>query len=148
MSKASGIAAELSTRLATILIANGYNTDIGANTFRGRTSIDADQMPCSVLYEGDDTREAAVAPAGLVKLSQKYTISAHLACDSDHPNDAAHLAIADMKKAVFGTDLRFENTVFRINYNGRTISPRPDGTAFVSAAIEISLSYSEDLKSP
>lgn len=42
---------ELEARLATMLITNGFNTDLGANVKPGGMFLDEDDAPCVTLYE-------------------------------------------------------------------------------------------------
>lgn len=146
MSKASTIAAAISARLATITVANGYSTDIGLTVFRGRRKLDESHIPCAVLVEGDDRIDAAKRDE--VKTVQQYFIEGHAECDPDNPNDTAHLILADIKRAVFGGDTTFGNTVRNLNYAGRSIQPREDGLAIVSASIEIGAEFVEQLSNP
>lgn len=154
MSTASTLAGAIATQLAQITKANGYATDIGTKVLRGRRRLDESHLPCTVIIESDDrvTSEARSVPrpgerTKAVKLAQRYTLEGHLPCDADHPNDAAHDAIADLKKAVF-SELTLGGLVRDISYIGRVISAREDGIEVVSGAIVIELEYTEDLANP
>ena len=154
MSTASNLAVALAGCLENITIANGYATDLGAKVLRGRRRLTDADLPCVVIIEGDDrvmseSRSAQMPNARRkqVKLEQMYTLEGHLPCDPDHPNDAAHAAIADLKKAVF-KDVTLGGLVRDIDYAGRTISAREDGIDVVSGAIIIKLDYTEDLANP
>jgi len=151
MSKASDIAAELAARLATITKANGYNTDIGLHVFRGKRRLDEEHhLPCVVLVEGNDT--PADDSGTNASLNQRYLFEAHDACDPDHPNDKAHLIIADLKRAIFSGEpkhgLRLNGKAKQVAYKGRTIGAREDGAAIVFAGIHIDVLYTEDLANP
>ena len=151
MSKASDIAQWLNERIATITLAGGYATDIGVKVFRGRMKIDPDDMPCTVIVEGEDSPSAAKRTH--TKLSQNYIFEGHDECDPNHPNDKAHLIIADLKRAIFSTPVGIggsymDGKISEINYRGRTIGARPDGVALVAAAIEIEIVYEENLANP
>src|SRR5690606_29110496 len=56
-SKAAAIAAAIAARLATITRANGYHTNAGLHVWRGRTAIDADELPSITLFEQEDQVE-------------------------------------------------------------------------------------------
>lgn len=148
MSKANDIALELASRLADISVANGYNTDCGLRVFRGRRALDDSRFPCIVLHEGADVRDDSRPALAAALVTQKFIVEAHLFCDPDNPNDAAHDAIADIKRAVFSRDLRMANKVQKLQYDGRVIQPRDDGMNFVSAQVAVSATYSENLSDP
>ena len=52
--RARDIAAHLTTLLAGISKADGYETDIGLRVFRGKRKIDDSHIPCAVIIEGED----------------------------------------------------------------------------------------------
>lgn len=150
LNKASDIAEYLTELLEGITIAQGYNTDIGTTVYRGRRKIDDEMIPCAVIIEGDDkpgentNREA-------IKITQSYVLGGYVACDPDQPNDAAHLVIKDLKKAIFkggmlpNGSVNFDRRVQSVKYTGRDIGPRADGKAIVFAVIFIDIDYAETL---
>lgn len=149
--KASDVAAEIAARMATCTVALGAETDLGVKVYRGRRHVDDTMIPCSVLIEGDDVPSAG-NKATIVQLSQRYVLFAYVPCDPDNPNDAAHAALRDMKKAVFTKDgkpdSKLGDAVRAVAYLGRDIGPRADGASFVLAAIEIGVNFLEDLADP
>lgn len=147
MSVASDLALELSSRLSTITVANGYLTDIGLSVKRGKRRLSPEDAPFIVLQEGDDRAEGRTRRTA--KLAQQYTAEAHMVCaDPEHPNDTAHLMLADLKRAIFSGDFRFDNRVAELNYIGRAIGAREDGTNLCFASITFELVFSEDLTNP
>lgn len=148
MSVANNIAVALTTRLAGITVANGYETDIGTRVLRGRRRLDKTHLPCIVLIEKDD--QVLDTRVSQVKLAQPYVIEGHTACDPDNPNDAAHKIIADIKRMVFATRLTYGNDqhLLPVKYVGRSIAVREDGIEVVSAAVEISVEYVDNLLTP
>lgn len=150
MSKASDIALKLSERATAISKANGYNTDIGLRIFRGKRAFSEEDLPCLVLVEGNDTPQDDALTA--VSISQRYIFEAHTACDPDHPNDAAHLIIADLKRAIFAGEpkhgMRLGGLAKGMTYKGRVIGAREDGAPTVFAGIDIDVLYVEDLTNP
>lgn len=151
MSTANDIALAVSARLDNITIANGYQTDVGQNVFRGRRRLDPSHLPCVVLIEREDQ------PAGQsgqrepqVKVKQRFTMEGHADCDPDNPNDVGHKIVADMKKAIWSAPFMYgaDKKLITVNYEGRSIAPREEGLAVVSAAVEISVEFVETLGSP
>lgn len=148
MSKANDIAKYISDRLSLIKKADGYHTDMGLRSYRGRLSIDANRVPCVILVEGDDVRQDDRPGLGLAKVEQHYVLEGHASCDPDHPNDAAHEIIADIKRAVFSGPRGLNGLVAKLRYTGRTISPREDGLSIVAGQIRIAVEYAENLAEP
>lgn len=147
MSTADKIAAELAARLAQITIANGYQTDIGLRVYDGRRNLDESHMPCVVMVEDDDDPAGMQAPNG--KTAMPWLLEGHTACDPDHPNVAARKIVADLKKAVFSGDLTFgDKRAVACRYGGRSIAPRVDGLALVSASVTIIVDVVENLAAP
>jgi hypothetical protein len=148
MSKASMLAQKVSDRVGTISIANGYNTDIGLRVFRGRINLVPEELPCIVIVEGEDDVQATKGTEA--KVRQAYQIEGHDECDPMNPNDKAHLILADLKKAIFGVDPSFDGAVrpSELEYAGRQIGVREDGTAFVSGSIAIRITFVENLAEP
>lgn len=150
MSKASGIAAAIADRLGQISITNGYLTDIGQKVFRGKRDLSEEDCPCCVLIENDD----AVAPASAsrntkVIITADYAIEALLACDPDHPNDAAHMAITDLKRALFNGDPSYGKRINKgLAYTGRVIEPRESGSGLVGVQVKVQAEFVEDLMVP
>lgn len=145
MSKASDIAGALSTWLSAITVAGGYSTNIGQRVYRGMRKMDTNNLPCAVLVESEDTPTAS--KDSKVKLKQRYIVEGHDTCDPANPNDKALAMIADIKKAIFSPGT-FPGAATSMTYIGRTIEPREDGTNIVGAAVEIEVSYTEDLAAP
>lgn len=148
LQSAEDIALEISTRMSTITVANGFETDIGLTVYRGKRKVEDDAAPCSVLIEGADTVEDRPGKLPAVKVAQGYVLGAYLACDADNPNDAAHAAIRDLKKAMFSDGGNFGGKAHVVSYRGRDIGPRTDGVAIVFALIEITVTYVEQLTNP
>jgi len=77
----------------------------------------------------------------------RYAVEGVASCDPDDPNDVGRAIVADIKQAIWSGDITFGRRVVSIDYRGRTIAPREDGAAMVSAAVEFSLSFAETLAS-
>ena len=146
--QATEIATELAARLATITLANGFNSDIGLNVLRGRRRIDDNQVPCAVLIEGPDTPSSGPGKLPTVEVVQSYVLVAYHECDPDHPNDKGHELIKDLKRAIFSDGVTLAGQVRRVHYRGRDIGPRGDGVGIVSATVEIDVDFVEDLTNP
>ena len=151
MSIANDVAMAVFARLQNITVANGYATDIGLKAMRGRKRLDESHLPCAVIIERPDSPgKQNMQRDPLVQIGQKYVLEGHAACDPDNPNDVGHKIIADIKKAIWKDKLTFgtDQKVYTVTYEGKTIAPREDGVAVVSAAVEISIEFVECLSNP
>lgn len=149
MSKASELAAHLASLAANVLAANGYATDIGLRVFRGRMSLNREDLPCVVLVEGDET--VIDQKNAKVNVDTTFVLEGHDVCDPEQPNDKGHLIVADLKKAVFGADLTLGGRLRskdEIKYLGKAIGQRPEGGDVIAASISFSIAQVEDLSSP
>ena len=131
------VALALTGRIAGIKQADGYQTDIGAKVFRGKLRLSENDVPCAVIVEKDD----APAQQQGVKVKNRcpFLIEGHAACDPDHPNDTGHKIVSDIKKAIWGDKSALHPAVKDIRYVGRSLSPREDGFAQVSAVVEVEI---------
>lgn len=148
--KAAELATKLSTKLSQITVANGFRTNIGERVYRGRRNLDATNLPCVTIYEGEDRVEGEALRE--VTISQLYVIEGHAACDVNHPNDRAHEIIADIKEAIFKgitvTSRPLDGLAKKLTYKNRIIAPREDGQAFISGSVILEVFFVEDLTSP
>jgi hypothetical protein len=143
---AESVGLAIAARLATITVAGGFETDVGARVYRGRRRIDPAQVPCVVMVEAED--KVLDHNAKSVRLHQRYIVEAHAACDPDHPNDAAHKMLRDIKRAVFTADKTLGGVARDIFSAGRGIAGRDDGLSIVSAIVEVDVEYIENLHAP
>lgn len=148
---AGEVAALVAERVARISVANGYETDIGQKVFRGKRRVADEQIGtgCVDIIEGVDMVDDRVGGRlAQCAISQRYGLVAYLPCDPDAPNDAAHAAIRDLKRAIFDKDATLGGSVKGVRYMGRDIGARADGASFVIAVVEIAVEYVENLISP
>ena len=145
--RAEVVAEAIGEALGRITVANGFETDIGATVYYGRTRIEDSEVPCVVVMEGNDVSEH-VARQPVVQVTQRYGLVAWLPCDPEHPNRAAHAAIRDMQRAIFAADATFGRRATSVRYVGRNIGPRADGAPIVLALIEIDVMYPMTLSAP
>lgn len=151
--KSSDIAEYLTEVLGSIQTANGYLTDLGTTVYRGKLKHDEDRVPYAVLIEGED-RPGETGAQKDITITQDFVLGAYVFCDVDNPNDAAHEAIKDIKKAVFSSELARRTVagargangrIQNLTYRGKDIGPRADGKNIVFAVVHISVTFAEDL---
>lgn len=147
---AEAVSQEIQTRLQAVLIANGFQTNMGQRVYLGKLAIEDQHVPCVSVVEGIDNvnpSDSRKNPTALVK--QQYALVGYAVCDPDHPNETAHKIIRDIKRAIFkGSNSDFGGKVSTVRYIGRNIGPRADGAAVVQAVVEIEVAYVEDLGNP
>lgn len=153
MTIAKDISVELSNRLKKIKIADGFETDVGVTSFRGRRRLGETDMPCSVVIERPDEPEKQ--QTNQVKVKHRYVLEGHAVCDPNNPNDTGHQIIGDIKKAIFTGNLNLDGKLttsgrkaLELAYEGSGIAPREDGMNMVSVSVEVSVTYVEDLSNP
>lgn len=152
MSIAKDIAQALSDRAARVTIANGFLTDSGTRVFRGKRRLAPEDVPCIVIFEGDDTVQDRAGKKS-VKLAQRYVMEAFVDLATDgNPNDKAHDMLRDLKVAVFTPSANGEAQLHRhvsdAKYAGRGIGTREEGENVIFARIEFDLEFREDLANP
>lgn len=147
---AEEISDEVYSRVSQILIANGFETDVGRLVFRGRRVIDDDLIPCAVVIEGAEDVEGQVQTQ--VNIEHEFLVHAYLPCEQDHPNTAAHKALRDLKRALFTSagkgDWTWGRRVKAVHYRGKEFGPRADGAAFVLCVVAFAVEYVERLDAP
>lgn len=143
MSTAKEIGTALAANLATIVSVNGYKTDMGLRVYKGRRALDDSLIPCVVLAELPDQVADATNQGTTILVTQRYVIEAHVPCDPNNPNDAAHDAIEDIKRMIFRSEHHAQ--IRALNYVGKAILPRQDGSAYVGASVTIECTLKEQL---
>ena len=154
--RARDVALHINSLLANIRLVNGYETDIGLRVFRGKRKVADQEVPCAVLLEGEDKPLSTQGEASQ-NIVQSYVLGGYVECDPDHPNDAAHKIISDIKRALFtlpadatraeqitGTTT-FGGKIKNVTYKGRDIGPRADGVPIVFAVVHIDVQFVEQL---
>lgn len=153
VSRADAIAEAIQTRLADILIANGYSADLGANVYRGRRALNPEDLPALVLVEDED--EVGDQAATQIVARLPFTVHALRTCTPATETRVAHLMVADLKRCLFApewvrtlTDQKLIDPKFGVGYTGRIITPRAEGSDVVEVALRLRVWYAEDLTKP
>lgn len=108
MTALAALMAELEARLALILVANGYQTDIGAAVKPTGSYMTEEDAPCIEIYEarpGDDGTvmiQATKVDSGEVTFSAPYMVQAFVKrAGAQTQFDAAQPALEDILRALF-----------------------------------------------
>jgi hypothetical protein len=149
--RAEDVGLEMKARVEQITVAMGAETDIGRTVRMGQRHVDDTMVPyTAVIEEADDPdREHRNTE---YKVVQPFTFFAYLACDPANPNTAGHKALRDLKRALFRTGGKADHTlggkVRSMRYLGKEFGPRKDGAAFLVVAIQVEVTYVEDVSAP
>ena len=154
MSKANDIALHIVERLEHILQADGYETNTGLNVFRGRKAVPS--LPALVLFEPEDLCESQAADgagdttgaAVNAAILLPFDIQGLAECDPATHMAVSHALVADIKRVVFGGDIRWGGLATHTRYIGRTIEPRADGDTTASVVVQIRVGMIENLAQP
>lgn len=147
--RAEDVSNALFERLQTIRKPNGFETDIGQRVYKGRRNVDESQVPCLILIEGADTPTDRPGRLPSVAITQTYVVAAYVnVANPDNPNDDAHKALRDIKRAVFKDNATLDGKVLRVKYAGRDIGPRADGVPVVFVTVDLEVEFVEDLTNP
>lgn len=125
--------AELETRLTSISVANGFNTELGASVKPAGAYLDEDDAPCVALYEaqpGDDgvmRMEAGQPNACGLDFTVNYVAQAFVRRTAEQSALAAAEASAeDLMRALMGGNrgALTSATLHKINGRGRGLTPK------------------------
>ncbi|WP_349609138.1 hypothetical protein [Cupriavidus sp. DF5525] len=150
MSQALEILQAIKERLATIRVAGGYQTDIGARVYLGREfgNDEQDPVPLVSLHDGSGENKSDMRPhAGTNTWVRSFVIEAFDACDPDNPLVKAHALIADIKRAVF-KDGGLDGLVMNLRIVGDRAMPRAAGSKTVCAQVLGAVEYLEKPTAP
>jgi hypothetical protein len=148
---AEDIGIEFKTRIEQLTVALGAETDIGKTVRLGQRHVDDTMIPYTAVIEEPD-EPAREYRNTEYQVTQPFTFFAYLACDPTNPNTAGHKAIRDLKRALFRTNGKADRTlggkVRTLRYMGREFGPRKDGAAFLVVAMQVEVTYVEDVSTP
>jgi hypothetical protein len=149
--RAEDVGLEMKARIEQITVALGAETDIGLTVRMGQRHVDDTMIPYTAIIEEAD-EPAREYRNTEYQVTQPFTFFAYLACDAANPNTAGHKAIRDLKRALFLTNGKADRTlggkVRTLRYAGREFGPRKDGAAFLVVAVQVEVTYVEDVSTP
>jgi hypothetical protein len=143
------------TRGAVITTANGYNTNIGANAFRARKTIDPDELPASVLWPGAEKAENQYGVSACTMQLKIEGIAVH---GLTNPSVVSEQILGDLKKCFLSqydtttsppTGWNRSAYIDGIVYAGGGLDEYPDeGQLTVGAYINLEVTYHTKLDDP
>lgn len=138
---------DLVARAAEITQDNGYATDIGANVFRARKSLDPSDLPAVVIFPGI---EEAVHQYGGLSCTMPVRIEGVMLYESENPSVVSEKILGDLKMCFLGDDWsRSPDYIDKIVYTrGGTDDYPEEGQVSVGAMIQIDVGYASRLDDP
>lgn len=139
----------IADRLRAISVASGYQTDAGAQVYRGLVQWDErDPLPLVCVHPGEISAENGITNTAIVNLP--IQISGVAAATPDNPGDAAQVLCGDLQQALFAPgDFRLGGLLTdNLIFTGRRISPRAPGAAVVEVELNLSVRYVLRLAEP
>ena len=100
------------TRLSTVTIANGYNTEIGKNVFRAIPKIDPSQMPACDIFPLTETTERI--GGGNYLCTMALNIVAIAKTESQNASILSEQILGDIRMAI--ADLSFSSDAEDVSY--------------------------------
>jgi hypothetical protein len=148
------------TRLYTILVADGFNTNAGENVLIGGSVVDAEEaLPCVVIREGEETSLAAgpngtqVTPTGgstKMLTTLIVNVEGYVAAAQTSTGTVQAKLKADIKRAILtGLCLREGGLdIAPVGYLGSEPFTRDDGGNGEGVRVRFSVTYTEKFGDP
>ncbi len=133
------------TRMQTILVTNGYQTDVGARVFDWPSNLEASEFPCLGVFdlEAQTTKDGNAA----LRTPHEMALQLRIYVSSGTPATELRKMIGDVQSAV-GQDARWGGLAFNT-------APKRDGfvipkEAFeiAGAAVEVTIQFMTDTFNP
>lgn len=157
MSKALDIILAVKARLQGITVAGGYNTNAGQKVYLGRAFLDGDKdVPSLTLHEGRPqesgygfVENTSARPNIGARLAPEYTVEGFAEADSNDPYTVGHALLADIKKALWGTECKnpLADTLTHTMV-GYGIMPHQAGSNRVAVLVVGAYQYVENFAAP
>ena len=141
----------IEARIATITVANGYETDIGLKLLVGKRRLPAeDEAPCANIIDFAQTpKDLAKGNMTDAFVEQRFVVVGTAACtDKDHPNRTGHALMRDIKRAIWKDGTTLGDKVKAVRFTGSDMGARPEGGDFMQAAVSFVVEYVERLAGP
>lgn len=139
--------AEVARRLESITVANGYSTDAGLRVFRARRSISKTDLPCVVVWAGQEAIENGDGSHLAYSVVLSIIVDGHVMANQLTTGKTVEGLRADIKRAVLSDRSgALSDSVGNIGLLAILSSdgaPRDDGGESETVAVQFSASYRE-----
>lgn len=146
------------TRLQAIDGNSPYNTAAGSNIFISRATVEPEQLPCLIIFAGDETAAPTTGegvPSGqsqAMRIVLDVTVEGHIEAAQSNTGEQLEKIKADIKRAL----LRFAEPTLKdglfaigpLGYLGATPLPREDGDKTESVQCRFRVTYTEKFGDP
>jgi len=155
MSRALDIVLALKARLQAIRVANGFITEAGFKVYLGRAFLDSEKdTPSLTLHEGRPQKSGygfventSANPQIGGRMEPEYTVEGMVQCNGDEPYVAAHALLADIKRALFGTQDALPNTLSH-RLVGYGVMPHQPGSTSMTVLVVGAYQFVENFAAP
>lgn len=145
---------EVAARCELILIASGYNTDLGANVLRARRTVElkASEPTAVVVWDAGDSATQLNGRTSAGTVEQLINVEVHTKVNQDNTGILISAMKADVKRAVMsvssGSLLDEDGEIGGIAYVGSTPAPVEAGTATEYMTISFAVTLKEAYGNP
>ena len=137
------IIAALDTKLQKILIANGYQTDIGANTFKAKTRFDKGDLNGITIFPGFEVSEKI--HGAQYNTMSVTVVGVSVLEDSDNSSDETEVMLGDLIFNLFNynDDPTYDELASSTSYVAAGIDEYPvdDVGQLIHAQVELEIKY-------
>jgi hypothetical protein len=140
----------IKTRLETILISSGFNTDLGKSVSLGRKyySVDTCSLPMCSLFDLEDEPEEADSYLEKMMITLDLMVECYIKNENGAQN-AIDDVISDVKTAVLDvTDRKLGGLTLDFGYAGREIVWPEDASDVIPVRLRFRTLYRENYGSP
>jgi hypothetical protein len=144
-------------RLAQIAIADGYETDAGANVSRARRTFGETELPALTVFEESEVPGNGQTSDETDSFTTRlgFAVFAHVVCDQADTGQRLGLMRADVKRALMRPDALGnagvsddDGQIGSLIYQGSTAAPREDGASIESVRVSFIAKYPETFGDP
>lgn len=136
-------------RLREVVEANGFRTNAGLRVFRARRSVSLTELPCFVVWEGDEAslNDTGSGARDSMSMQLAVRVSAFVKAGQADTGRMLGLVKADAKKALLINKGEIAGGC-AIAYRSATPSPREDGDESESVDLNFEVTYQEGYGDP
>lgn len=146
------------TRLRAIDGNAPYNTAAGERVYLSRATVEEADLPCLILWAGDETAEAssgggpAAGQTQAMRITLDVNVEGHIAAAQSNTGEQLEKIKADIKRALLRyAEPKLTDGLFAIGplvYLGASPLPREDGAATEAVQCRFRVTYTEKFGDP
>ncbi|MEJ1463314.1 MAG: hypothetical protein RPU15_08565 [Candidatus Sedimenticola sp. (ex Thyasira tokunagai)] len=126
------------SRMQTVTVVNGYETDVGLMLERARRSFEEDELPAGAVWPGPEESAAGYQNTGQ---EMQIDIDLHSRVGNETADKAANRLIADARKGMETYDAPLAALIDGLQYAGADPQYPEDGGEIVSVKVTYKITY-------